>query len=100
MLELGADTGTDHALRTDVVSAMLTRVREPGEVPLVWLVRPGTLEPHESDLAWHRAAVASAAELGLPVRMVVVVRHGWRDPRSGVQRTWARLRDRRATSGS
>jgi hypothetical protein len=86
------DEPADHALRTDVVSAMLRRVRQPGPVPMVWLTRRHPLEPQDVDLAWLSAARSSYGELGLPLLMVVVNRHGWRDPRSGVRRSWRRLR--------
>ncbi|GAA5156737.1 hypothetical protein GCM10023340_45410 [Nocardioides marinquilinus] len=90
----------DHALRVDVVEALLGRVlragrerercRDPG--PLVWLTRPGPLDPHELDLAWHRAARTASAELGVALAMVVVGRRAWRDPGSDAGRAWVRLR--------
>ncbi len=87
----------DLALRTDIVSALVRRTRRPGPAPLVWLARPGpvTDQAHDSDLAWLAATRAAGGELGLPLPMVVVDRRGWRDPRTGVTRTWARLRESR-----
>lgn len=80
----------DHALRADVVAALLRRT--PG--PLVWLTRPGPLELQDVDAAWLAACRTATAEAGLPLTMVVVTRQGWRDPRSGVGRVWKRLRAR------
>lgn len=91
--ELGAVaalTGTDHALRTDVCAALLART---GATPhLVWLTRPGELEPHDVDLAWLAAAHSAYAEAGRDLTWVVVTRHGWWDPRSGLRRRWQRIR--------
>lgn len=87
------DEPTDHALRTDVVSAMAHRVRrQEAAAPMVWLTRRHSLEAQDIDLSWLAAARASYGELGLPLLMVVVNRHGWRDPRTGSFRTWHRLR--------
>jgi hypothetical protein len=84
----------DHALRADVVAAMLARQRTGGVAPLVWLTRPGDLCLQDVDAAWLAAARGAAAEAGLPLTMVVVTRRGWWDPRSGATRTWRRLRVR------
>lgn len=95
----------DHSLRTDVVAAMLARHHRrpaPGPAPgadgtpapIVWLTRPGDLDLQDLDVAWLGAAWAACAERGDPLTMVVVNRHGWRDPRSGVSRHWVRLRPR------
>lgn len=83
---------TDHALRTDVVAALLARARTSTPAPLVWLTRPGPLHVQDVDAAWLAAARAASAEAGAPLAMVVVNRTGWRDPRTGTGRTWARLR--------
>ena len=97
-----AEDRTDHALRTDVLAAMLAAV--PAGVvrgdegrrrtPLVWLTRPGELDLQDVDAEWLAAALAAGAEAGRDLTMVVVNRHGWRDPRSGLSRTWVRLRHR------
>lgn len=99
----GPDDGPlDLALRTEVVLALWRRVREgawPGELDLhlAWLARPGDLaEVHDSDLAWHAAVRAARGELGHYLPFVVVNRRAWRDPATGVGRSWQRLRDRRA----
>jgi hypothetical protein len=84
----------DQAVRIDVVEAMVRRVgRMPG-APLVWLTRPGPLTVQDLDLHWLAASAAAAGELRVGLRMVVVDRHSWRDPRTGVGRQWQRLRRR------
>jgi hypothetical protein len=89
----GPLTATDHALRTDIVAALLRRTSGV-DGRLVWLTRAGGLELQDVDAAWLAAARAAAGEAGVPLTMVVVTRHGWRDPRSGAGRTWKRLRAR------
>jgi hypothetical protein len=86
--------GLDHALRTDVVAALLGRMRRPGAEPLLWLTRPGPLDLQDVDAAWLSAARSAGAEAGTDVTLVVVTRRGWADPRSGVRREWKRLRQR------
>ena len=82
--------GTDHALRTDLMAALLARARDAA--PLVWLTRPGELETHDVDAAWLTAALAASAEADRDLSWVVVTRHGWWDPRSDQRRTWQRIR--------
>jgi len=82
----------DHALRSDAVAAMLRRVRRPGPPPLVWLTRRGPLEVQDRDLAWRSSALAAAGEQRVRTVFVVVDKHGWRDPGTGVGRTWVRAR--------
>ena len=94
-LTVRRDEPTDHALRADVVSAMLgsgppADARLP--VPWVWLARGGELDLHDLDAQWLAAACTAYGEAGLDLTMVVVNRRGWRDPRSGLSRTWVRLR--------
>ena len=84
----------DHTLRTDVVGALLARAGRLGPDPLVWLTRPGDLELQDLDALWLAAACAATAEAGTRLTLVVVNRHGWRDPRSAVSCTWRRLRRR------
>ncbi len=93
----------DHALRTDVLEAMVRRLGVDGaddspghpRAPLAWLTRRGPLDAQDLDLAWASAARSAAAELGHPLLLVVVTRRGWRDPVTGATRTWRRLRPRR-----
>jgi hypothetical protein len=88
LAELGR---TDIGLRTDVVAALRVRAgRRPDQ--LVWLARSGGLELQDADAEWLAAARAAYAEAEAPLAFVVVNRLGWRDPRSGVGRTWARVR--------
>ncbi|HWJ83431.1 MAG TPA: hypothetical protein VNS55_14425 [Nocardioides sp.] len=87
------DEALDHALRVDVVQAMLRRSLERSVVPLIWLTRMEG-EDWECDVAWGAAVRAAGAELGVSLGLVVVTRHGWHDPRSGVGRTWKRIRAR------
>jgi hypothetical protein len=87
----GAPIGdTDHALRTDVMAALLCRAG--GARQLVWLTRPGELTSHDVDAAWLCAATSACAEAGTDLTWVVVTRRGWWDPRSGLRREWVRLR--------
>jgi len=92
---LEADEPSDQSLRVDAVEAMVRRLgRRPG-VLLVWLSRPGPLTTQDTDLRWLAASAVAGGELGVPLRMVVVDRRSWRDPRTGVGREWLRLRERR-----
>jgi hypothetical protein len=85
----------DHAVRADVLAAMLQRARRvAGAVPLVWITRAGPLDLQDVDAAWLASARAAAGEAGVELTMVVVTRRGWIDPRSGTRREWKRLRDR------
>ncbi|HTW15150.1 MAG TPA: hypothetical protein VMF51_08470 [Nocardioides sp.] len=83
----------DHSLRTDVAAAMLSRA-PTGTEPVVWLTRSGDLDLQDLDAQWLAAALAACGEADRPLTMVVVNRHGWRDPRSGTAREWKRLRRR------
>ena len=88
-----ADEPTDHALRADIVAAMLGRGPDVRLTPpWVWLARAGDLALHDLDVAWLGAASTAYAEAGVDLTMVVVTRRGWRDPRTGAGRTWVRLR--------
>ena len=84
----------DHAVRTDIVEAMLRPAVEKGVVPLLWLTRRGDTEPHDVDGAWSAAVHAAGGELGLALGLVIVTRRSWHDPRTGVCRTWKRIRVR------
>ena len=84
----------DHALRTDVLAAM-HRIRRPGgSVPLVWLTRAGDLDLQDVDAAWLGPLLRSAEESEVDLVYVVVTRHGWWDPRSGLRTAWRRLREK------
>jgi hypothetical protein len=48
------------------------------------------------DAAWLAATVSAADERGVDVSYVVVTRHGWTDPRSGLTQRWQRIRRRSA----
>lgn len=84
----------DHALRADIVAALLRRADHGAGPPLLWLTRTGELALHDVDAAWLAAGRAAYAEAGVPLTMVVVTRQGWWDPRSGTRRVWKRLRER------
>lgn len=94
---------SDFGQRCDVALALLrgavaaTPRHEPE--PPVWLTRPGELSVHDVDLLWWGPVAWAAAALGRPTGLVVVTRHGWFDPASGVRREWRRLRRRRPVRG-
>ncbi|MDH2416612.1 hypothetical protein [Nocardioides sp. CER19] len=87
------DEPTDQALRADIVAAMVRRAALAG-TPLVWLTRPGDLVDQDVDAAWLAGARQAFGEAARPLVYVVVNRHGWRDPRSGLETHWARMRRR------
>ena len=84
----------DDALRVEVVSALLLRVRPECAHPMVWLTRPGFPSWHDLDAAWLGPSVRAFAEADLSLVMVVLTKRGWYDPRTGAGRTWQRLRVR------
>jgi hypothetical protein len=82
---------SDPGLRTDVVAALRVRAGvRPDQ--LVWLTRTGGLDLQDVDARWLSATRTAYDEARAPLVFVVVNRHGWRDPRSGLSRTWVRLR--------
>lgn len=91
--EARSDEALDDALRVEVVEAMVRGPLEQSFVPLVWLTRPAA-EEADCDVAWLRAVRAAGAELGVALGLVVVTRHGWHDPATGVHRRWQRIRRR------
>ena len=95
-LSLDTVEPSDPGLRADVVAALRVRAHQDGAAadgePLVWLTRAGALEIQDVDVRWLTAARGAYDEAGAPLSFVVVTRHGWRDPRSGLSRTWVRLR--------
>jgi hypothetical protein len=101
-LALDAVEPSDPGLRTDVVAALRVRAARDGLADaadaLVWLTRAGGLELQDVDVRWLAAARAAYDEAGAALSFVVVTKQGWRDPRSGLSRTWVRLRPRRGRS--
>ena len=89
------DDPVDHALRVDIVEAMVRRVGRQVAPPLVWLTRPGPLRSEDTDLAWLAATRSAALELGDALHYVLVNRQAWLDPVSGVGRAWQRPPRRR-----
>lgn len=85
------DPSWDHGLRTDLVGAALRALHEPA---WAWVTRSGPLTLEDVDAAWLGPTLTAAAERGADVAFVVVTRHGWADPRSGVRREWKRIRRR------
>jgi len=86
------DPDWDHGLRTDIVATLLGAVPEPAA--LTWLTRSGPRSLHDADAAWLGPVLAAHAEHRREPTFVVVTRHGWTDPRSGVGREWKRIRRR------
>jgi hypothetical protein len=82
---------TDPGLRADVVAALRVQAGAPDD-GLVWLTRSGGLGLQDVDANWLTGARAAYDEAGVPLTFVVVDRRGWRDPRSGLGRTWSRVR--------
>jgi hypothetical protein len=85
------DPAWDHGLRTEIVGAVLRARRDP---PWVWVTRSGPLSMQDVDAAWLGPTTAAAAERGVDPAFVVVTRHGWLDPRSGLLQEWKRIRSR------
>ena len=86
------DPAWDHGLRTDLVGAAApcpatTRA-------WVWVTRSGPLALQDVDAAWLGPRWPRPPSAGSTLAFVVVTRHGWRDPRSGVGREWQRIRQR------
>jgi hypothetical protein len=81
----------DHGLRTEIVGAVLRSLHDPA---WVWVTRAGSLTLQDVDAAWLGPSLAAARERGSDPAFVVVTRHGWRDPRSGVGQQWRRIRRR------
>lgn len=85
----------DEALRVDMVEAITRHHVAQEKVPLVWITRADCEEDTTGDdLAWAAAVRAAGAELGVALDLVVVTRHSWHDPRTGVGRRWQRVRRR------
>ena len=86
------DRDWDAGLRADIAGAALRAV---GRTATAWLTRPGGLVLQDVDAAWLGPLLRSAEENDVDLVYVVVTRHGWVDPRTGVRREWRRIRDRR-----
>ena len=86
------DPTWDHGLRTEIVGAVLRARDDPS---WVWVTRSGPLSVQDVDASWLAPTLAAAAERGVDPAYVVVTRHGWFDPRSGLRREWKRIRSRR-----
>jgi hypothetical protein len=84
----------DHALRAEIVAALLARARELTETPVCWLTRTGEPSWHDLDAAWLSPAACAYAEAGVPLAWVVVTRSAWWDPRSDLCVSWKRPRVR------
>ncbi|MGA8993261.1 MAG: hypothetical protein WB441_03030 [Nocardioidaceae bacterium] len=81
----------DASLRADLVSALLDLAQPAWST--VWLVRPGTPESWDADLAWWSAArVAFGMHGRQPDGCYVLTRSGWRDVLTDETRVWVRLR--------
>ncbi|HJQ06788.1 MAG TPA: hypothetical protein VJ872_15160 [Nocardioides sp.] len=91
-LELDPDWDLDATLRMDMIEAITRRPLAEGRVPLLWLTRAGQGRPTSDDQRWAAAVRAAGAELKVALDLVVVTRHSWCDPRTGVGRTWQRHR--------
>jgi hypothetical protein len=87
------DRGWDAGLRADVAGAAL-RAASDGTA-IAWVARPGSLVLEDVDVDWLAPLLRTADEHVVDLIYVVVTRHGWIDPRSGVHREWRRIRDRR-----
>lgn len=86
----------DAGLRADLVLALLQRACGMTPRPCAWLTRPGELSLHDGDVSWASAVRWAAAAAEVHVGLVVVTRHGWFDPESGIRREWRRLRRHQA----
>lgn len=91
----------DPALRRDAAARLLEAAVAAGVDRHAWLARDGEVDLHDSDLAWDSALRAAAAEAGLEVATFhVVTRHGWREPATGDEQQWTRLRVRGRHTGA
>ncbi|HWU21695.1 MAG TPA: hypothetical protein VN088_09220, partial [Nocardioides sp.] len=91
-LELDPEWELDATLRVDMIEAITRQPLTEGRVPLLWITRAGRSQSSSDDLLWAAAARAAGAELNVALDLVVVTRRSWRDPRTGVGRTWQRHR--------
>jgi hypothetical protein len=88
----------EHGLRTDLMVRAIEGLTETTHA-CAWVTRSGDLGTTDADAAWYAAARAGFARHGLVLpAFVVVTRSAWLDLVSGEQRTWRRVRTRRAES--
>lgn len=88
---------SEFGTRVDLIHAMAREaersgVATPTGVPWVWLTRSGAAVPDHLDFSFLAPALHAYAEVSQPLTFFVVTRRGWHDPRSGLHRTWSRLR--------
>ena len=88
------DPTWDHGLRIELAGAVL---RAAGDPSWIWVTRSGALTLQDVDAAWLGPVVAATGERGVDAAYVIVTRHGWLDPRSGLTQEWQRIRDRRGS---
>jgi hypothetical protein len=84
----------DAGLRADVADRMVSAWRaQAASAAYCWYTRPGTPDLHDEDPAWSAAVRWAFAAHDLPLLgFRVVTRYGWRDPVTGDERRWKRLR--------
>lgn len=87
----------DAGAKADVGDRMVSAwTSQCGSAAYCWYSRPGTPDPHDEDPAWLAAARWAFDAHGLPLLgFWVVTRYGWRDPVTGEERRWKRLRVQR-----
>lgn len=84
----------DAGARADVCDRLVSAwTSRSGTAAYCWYTRPGPPSLHDEDHAWMAAARWAFAAHGVPMLgFWVVTRYGWRDPVSGEERRWKRLR--------
>ena len=92
-----AEAPADFGTRVDLIHAMARRaqthgVSTPTGFPWVWLTRSGPAIADDLDLSVLAPTMHAFAEADQPLTFVVVTLRSWHDPRSGLHRSWARLR--------
>lgn len=92
-----AEAPADFGTRVDLIHAMVRRAEAfdgstPTGFPWVWLTRSGSATPDDVDLSVLAPTMHAFAEADQRLTFVVVTRRGWHDPRSGLSRSWVRLR--------
>lgn len=92
-----ADIAAEFATTADTIHAMVrcaerTGVSTPSGIPWVWLTRSGEAGADALDFTLLAPTMHAYAEAGQPLTFFVVTRRSWHDPRSGLQRSWTRLR--------